>query len=58
LAVGNKLDIKYKAHKLVGNFVNCRECHIKPDLLLIYKIDKNLLELALVSAGNHSKLFK
>jgi mRNA interferase YafQ len=58
LAVGNKLDIKYKDHKLVGNFVNCRECHIKPDLLLIYKIDKNILELALVRVGSHSKLFK
>jgi mRNA interferase YafQ len=58
LAVGNKLNIKYKDHKLVGNFVNCRECHVKPDLLLIYKIDKNVLELALVRVGSHSKLFK
>jgi len=58
LAAGNRLDIKYKDHKLVGNFVNCRECHIKPDLLLIYRIDKNVLELALVRVGSHSKLFK
>lgn len=58
LATGNRLDIKYKDHKLVGNFVNCRECHIKPDLLLIYRIDKNVLELALVRVGSHSKLFK
>lgn len=58
LVTGNKLDIKYKDHKLVGNFVNCRECHIKPDLLLIYKIDKNMLELALVRIGSHSNLFK
>ena len=58
LAAGNSLDIKYKDHKLVGNFVNCRECHIKPDLLLIYRINKNVLELALVRVGSHSKLVK
>ena len=58
LAIGNQLDIKYKDHKLVGNFVNCRECHIKPDLLLIYKIYKDMLKLDLVRAGSHSKLFK
>ena len=58
LAIGNQLDTKYKDHKLVGNFVNCRECHIKPDLLLIYKIDKDMLKLSLVRVGSHSKLFK
>ncbi len=58
LVASNKLDQKYHDHKLIGNFVNCRECHIKPDLLLIYRIDKNILELALVRAGSHSKLFK
>ncbi len=30
------LDVKYKDHKLVGNFKGLRECHVKPDLLLIY----------------------
>jgi mRNA interferase YafQ len=58
LANGDKLDEKYKDHKLMGNYLGCRECHIKPDLLLIYRIDDNILELALVRAGSHSKLFK
>ena len=58
LAEGKTLDSKLKDHKLVGNYLGCRECHIKPDLLLIYKIDNSILELALVRAGNHSKLFK
>lgn len=58
LADGKILDSKRKDHKLIGNYLGCRECHIKPDLLLIYKIDNNILELALVRAGNHSKLFK
>ena len=58
LANGDTLDEQYKDHKLIGNYLGCRECHIKPDLLLIYKIDNNILELALVRTGNHAKLFK
>ena len=58
LANGNILEEQYKDHKLIGNYLGCRECHVKPDLLLIYKIDNNILELALVRTGNHSKLFK
>lgn len=58
LANGEELDIKYKDHKLIGNFVNCRECHIKPDLLLIYRINNDILELALTRVGSHSSLFK
>ena len=57
LQQGNKLDSKFKDHKLIGNYSNCRECHIKPDLLLIYRIDNNILELALTRVGNHSELF-
>lgn len=58
LASGNTLDEQYKDHKLIGNYFGCRECHVKPDLLLIYKIDNDILELALVRTGKHSKLFK
>lgn len=58
LAEGQELDKSYKDHKLTGNYLGCRECHIKPDLLLIYRIDNNILELALVRTGTHSKLFK
>ncbi len=53
-----KLDEKYKDHKLIGNFIGCRECHIKPNLLLIYKINNSILELALTRVGSHSELFK
>lgn len=34
------LELKHKDHKLRGNFKECRECHIKPNLLLIYQIKK------------------
>ena len=58
LANVEPLEKKLWDHKLTGNWKNCRECHIKPDLLLIYKIDKNRKELALVRIGKHSSLFK
>jgi len=57
LANGEELDAKFKDHKLIGNYLDCRECHIQPDLLLIYRIDNDVLELALVRVGSHSKLF-
>jgi len=57
LVEGKKLDDELKDHKLIGNYLGCRECHVQPDLLLIYRIDNDILELALVRVGNHSKLF-
>jgi len=58
LAKKEELDTKYKDHKLIGNYIGCRECHIKPNLLLIYKIDNNILELALTRVGSHTELFR
>lgn len=58
LANNEVLDLKYKDHKLIGNYKGCKECHIKPDLLIIYRIDANILELALVRTGSHSELFR
>ena len=49
------LDAKYKDPKLIGNWYSFRECHIKPDLLLIYK--RNSSELQLARIGTHSDLF-
>ncbi len=58
LAQNTELVEKYKDHKLTGNFKELRECHIRPDLLLIYKINGDILELALVQVANHNSLFK
>lgn len=58
LANDESLDDKYKDHLLIGNYKGCRECHVKPDLLLIYKINNDEVELILVEVGKHSKLFK
>jgi len=51
------LERKFMDHKLVGEYEGCRECHIQPDWLLIYKIEKNELHLILVRTGTHSDLF-
>jgi mRNA interferase YafQ len=48
---------KHKDHVLKGNFTGYRECHIRPDWLLIYKIDKQILTLVLIRTGTHSDLF-
>lgn len=58
LASGKKLDIKYQDHKLKGNMSRYRECHIKPDLLLVYKKDKDILVLTCVKLTNHNNLSK
>jgi len=52
------LDPKYKNHKLKGNMNNFMELHLKPDLLLIYKIDDVNDVLKLIEIGSHSELFK
>ena len=50
------LDKKYKDHQLKGELKEFRECHIKPDLLLIYRIKNDKLEL--IDIGTHSELFR
>ena len=44
-------------HSLGGKYSGHRECHIEPDWLLIYKIDKEILTLSLTRIGSHSDLF-
>ena len=58
LAEGRKMLAKNKDHALIGNYKDCRECHIDPDWLLIYKKDDILELLTLIRTGTHSDLFK
>ena len=46
---------KYCDHDLKGKWLGFRECHIKPDLLLIYKKRDNCIQL--VRIGSHSELY-
>lgn len=57
LRQGNVLDEKYKDHVLKGEYEGFHECHIKPDWLLIYLIENDILTLTLVNMGSHSDLF-
>jgi len=55
LAQGEPLDENFRDHKLTGNYVGTRECHIEPDWLLIYEDHDE--ELVLIRTGTHSDLF-
>ena len=56
LVTDQPLDARYLDHDLSGDWAGYRECHIKPDLLLICrKSDSDTLKLARL--GSHSRLF-
>ena len=57
LANERKLDEKYRDHALTGIFIGFRECHLAPDWLLVYQIDKGELVLTLSRTGSHSDIF-
>jgi len=57
LANGEQLPEKYLDYSLSGDYRGSRECHIEPDWLLIYRIEKDLLVLGLTRTGTHSDLF-
>lgn len=57
LANDEVLEPKYNDHALKGEWINHRECHIRPDLLLIYKKQDDLFILTCVNVGSHSELF-
>ena len=56
LANDQLLEPKFKDHKLVGEYVGIRECHIEPDWLLLYI--NNMDALTLIRTGTHSDLFR
>jgi len=57
LQIEGKLPIKYKPHKLSGNYTDCWECHIKSDWLLVWKQNDDELTLLFTNTGTHSDLF-
>jgi mRNA interferase YafQ len=57
LANEKLLPERQRDHRLVGDWNDCRECHIEPDWLLIYQIDTERATLTLVRTGTHSDLF-
>lgn len=57
LLYGIPLEEKYCDHGLKGKYKGFRECHIQPDGLLIYLLEKDVLTLTLVDTGTHADLF-
>ena len=56
LAADTPLEPRLRDHELAGDWTGYRDCHVKPDLVLIYrKVDSDILRLARL--GSHSELF-
>lgn len=52
-----ELPPEYKAHKLIGEYTECMECHIEGDFLLVWYDEENDI-IAVYRLGSHSELFK
>lgn len=51
------LNTKYRDHPLTGNWKGYREIHIEGDWLVIYRVEKQELQLVLTRTGSHDDLF-
>ena len=51
------LAAKYRDHALTGDYIGFRECHVAPDWLLIYAVDRGQLILTASRTGSHADLF-
>lgn len=54
---GESLECRYKDHPLSGNKKGLRDCHIEPDRILIYRIDRKTQTITFIRTGSHSELF-
>jgi mRNA interferase YafQ len=57
LAADQALPAAYRDHPLRGEWKGYRDCHLKPDLVLIYR-KPDPLTLDLARLGSHSELFR
>ena len=56
LLAGQPLPERCRDHGLSGNYRGFRECHVKPDWLLIYSVDRGRLVLTASRTGTHAEL--
>jgi mRNA interferase YafQ len=56
LIEGAVLPSPYKDHPLRGNYAGSRDCHLEPDWILIYTLEKNHIRFE--RTGTHSDLFR
>ena len=57
LAEDEALPERFRDHALVGNWQGYRECHLKPDLLLLYRTEEPGI-LRIARLGSHAEIFK
>lgn len=57
LAKDEVLEPKYRDHPLKGDYAGFRDCHVKPDLVLIYSKNKDAILLTAFRINSHSELF-
>ena len=57
LCAEEPLGERHRDHALAGTYLGFRECHVRPDWLLVYAVDKGRLILAASRTGTHSDLF-
>ena len=57
LCTQTPLPPSFRDHPLSGNYAGFRDCHVEPDLVLIYRIIQDQLQLICVRLGTHSDLF-
>jgi mRNA interferase YafQ len=57
LVADRELDPMLKDHALTGEMGGYRECHLRPDLLLVYAKAEAPPSLILMRIGSHSELF-
>ena len=54
---GGILEDKYRNHKLHGIWLGYCECHVRPNILLIYEINEQKKKIYIDRLGSHSDLF-
>ena len=58
LLCGEELEQRHRDYKLAGNYEGQRECHIEPDWLMIYRVDRKAETITFVRTGSHADLFE
>lgn len=56
LEAGKQLPEKARDHPLKGKMRGLRDCHVRPDLILIYSKEEQLKLIKLIRVGNHNNL--
>lgn len=57
LCAETPLPDRFRDHALSGNYSGFRDCHVEPDWILIYHVEKEQLHLILFRTGTHTDLF-